>query len=222
METTQTNLSDLALRYPAASRLFQKRRLDFCCGGKQPLADACSARGLDADALLGEILATKPEAPGAGWESLPLHELAEHIVTRYHVPLRDELEDIGRMAEKVERVHDEKASCPRGLAAHLRELGAALLEHMQKEEDVLFPAIRAGQGHRALGSVQALELEHRDVAAALRRSRALTDDLGPPPEACTTWRALYLRLADLEVELMEHMHLENNVLFPRALAAATR
>jgi regulator of cell morphogenesis and NO signaling len=92
-----------------------------------------------------------------------------------------------------------------------------VLDHLAKEEQVLFPLIRSGQGRLAAGPAHAMEREHQDHGRNLARMRDLTNDLTPPQEACTTWRALYLRLESLENELMEHIHLENNVLFPRAL-----
>jgi regulator of cell morphogenesis and NO signaling len=94
---------------------------------------------------------------------------------------------------------------------------ASVLEHLAKEEQVLFPMIQAGHGRHASGPVQAMEHEHHDHAASLKRIRDLAHDLVPPQEACTSWRVLYLRLNQLEADLMEHIHLENNVLFPRAL-----
>jgi regulator of cell morphogenesis and NO signaling len=123
------------------------------------------------------------------------------------------------MARKVEAVHAEKESVPRGLAAHVEALSQTLLDHLDKEEEGLFPMILSGRGGQPSAQVFALEREHEDVALALRKTRDLTTDLVPPAEACTTWRALYLRLDELEAEVMEHVHLENNVLFRRALCA---
>ena len=112
-----------------------------------------------------------------------------------------------------------EAGLPAGLAMHLAAVMEALELHMQKEEQVLFPLIRGGRGAMAGGPVSIMEREHDEHAVALRRTRELTGDLQSPAAACTTWRALYLRLAALERDLMEHIHLENNVLFPRALGS---
>ncbi len=98
-------------------------------------------------------------------------------------------------------------------------LSQTLLDHLDKEEQGLFPMILSGRGGQPSAQVFALEREHEDVALALQKTRDLTTDLVPPAEACTTWRALYLRLDELEAEVMEHVHLENNVLFRRALCA---
>jgi regulator of cell morphogenesis and NO signaling len=131
--------------------------------------------------------------------------------------LRESLPELIRMAEKVETRHGEKASCPKGLAAHLISMHEFVLEHLSKEEQVLFPLIANGQGRIAVGPVHVMEMEHEEHARALAILRRLTNNFDPPAEACITWRALYLGLRQLEEELMVHIHLENNVLFRRAL-----
>ncbi len=215
MPTTATHLSELATTHPAATRVFHRHRLDYCCGGRRSLADVCAERGLDADALLAEIVAT-PADPGASLADRPLPELAAHVVDRYHAPLREDLPRLAAMAAKVERVHGEKPACPLGLGAHLAEWGEEVLLHLDKEEQSLFPTL-AGDAPRT-EIVAALSREHDDHAAALSRTRELTGDLVPPAHACTTWRALYAGLEQVECDLMEHVHIENHILFPRALA----
>jgi regulator of cell morphogenesis and NO signaling len=213
---SRSTLAELAITYPSASRVFHREGLDYCCGGKRSLEEVCAARGLDAASLMEEIERT--ETPDArSWSDRPLNDLITHIVDHYHRSLREELPQLVALAAKVETRHADKESCPRGLAAHLDGVLGSLLEHMSKEEQVLFPMIQGGYGKRAAGPVQAMEHEHHDHAESLRRTRALAHDLVPPEEACTSWRALYLRLNELEADLMEHIHLENNVLFPRAL-----
>ena len=213
-----STLADLATAFPAASRVFHRHGLDYCCGGRRTVLDACRDRGLEAREILEEI-ETSQAGPGTGapWSERPVPELIEHIVQHYHQALRRELPELVALAEKVESRHAAKASCPVGLAGHLRGVHAAVLEHLEKEEQVLFPMILAGRGAGAAGPVQVMEQEHRDHGENLARTRELAHDLVPPEEACTSWRALYLRLHELEAELMEHIHLENNVLFPRAL-----
>ena len=213
-------LADLAVILPAASRVFHRHGLDFCCHGSRPLAEACSPRGLDPQAVLAEIEAEqRAAAPGPRWDERPLAELVEHIETHYHARLRAELPELVALATKVEERHADKASCPRGLRAHLESVHQAVLEHLAKEEQVLFPMIRGGRARLATGPIHVMEAEHEDHAEALQRTRELTADLVAPEEACTSWRALYVRLDALEAELMEHIHLENNVLFRRVLAA---
>jgi regulator of cell morphogenesis and NO signaling len=212
-------LAELAVTHPSAARVFYRHRLDFCCGGKRPLDQVCGERGVDVEALIAEIEAEAPApADESHWERRPLREVVDHIVTTYHARLRTGLPELIALAQKVETVHADKATRPRGLAAHLQEVHAAVLSHLEKEELILFPMIVHGMGERAAAPVQVMEHEHDDHKRNLVRIRELTDDLRAPEEACTTWRALYVGLQRLEQELMEHIHLENNVLFPRALA----
>jgi regulator of cell morphogenesis and NO signaling len=215
-----STLADLAVTFPAASRVFRRHGLDYCCHGRRPVAEACAERNLDASALLSEISAEARLASGVeSWSDRPLPEIVERIVSWYHARLRAELPLLLQMARKVEAVHAEKETVPVGLATHLETLARALLDHLEKEEQGLFPGILSGRVGAPAVTIVALEREHADVALALQRTRALTTDLVPPAEACTTWRALYLRLDEFEAELMEHVHLENNVLFRRALCA---
>jgi regulator of cell morphogenesis and NO signaling len=218
MQPTTTTLAELAVMHPGAARVFFHHRLDFCCGGRRPLDQACRERGLDATAILQEIDAAAPLSDDSPrWDLAPLPTLIDHIVGTYHARLRRDLPDLIEMARRVELRHGDKANCPRGLAAHLESMHAAVLEHLQKEEQILFPMIVRGMGTRAAGPVQVMEMEHDHHRENLVALRAMTDDLRPPDGACATWRALYASLLQLEEELMEHIHLENNVLFPRAL-----
>jgi len=212
--TQLTTLAELATAHASASRVFQRLGLDFCCKGRRSLEIACSERGLDAGAVLAEI--EKDDAGAPAITHAPKDEVISHIVNHYHRRLREELPQLVAMAAKVERVHGDKGDCPLGLAAHLGRMQLELLDHMAKEENVLFPLALSGHP-RLHAPVNVMEAEHRDHAAHLARVRELTGDLVPPPGACATWRALYLRLSDSERELMEHVHLENHVLFPRIL-----
>jgi regulator of cell morphogenesis and NO signaling len=211
-------LADLAVTRAGASRVFHRHGLDFCCNGRISVADACRQAGLDTAALLAEVQAEEAgEPPLERWDEMPLDTVIEHVLARFHAGHRAEVPRLLEMARKVENVHAQKAACPVGLAAHLQRMAVELESHMQKEEQVLFPLIRAGRGRMAQMPVQVMEQEHRDHGANLAKLRRLATDYAPPEEACNTWRALYLGLAELEAELMEHISLENNLLFPRAL-----
>lgn len=211
-------LSELAVSHPGASRVFHRRGIDYCCGGKRTLSDACRDLNLDVDEVVRDILDQDvPEGSQPNWEERPLEELVEFIVERYHKSLRTEIPDLILLAEKVEDRHRDKEACPHGLAQHLKNVHRAVLEHLAKEEQVLFPMIQSGQGKFSSGPVAAMEHEHREHAVNLGRIRELAKNFELPAEACTSWKALYLRLEQLEAELMEHIHLENNILFPRAL-----
>lgn len=163
-------------------------------------------------------LAAAPVERDERWEERPLEELIDHLITRYHEPLRQDLPAWIDAARKVERVHAAKPSCPHGLTEVLMTWRTDMDLHLGKEEQVLFPAILEGtRGLRLAMPIRVMLQEHEDHGATLLRLRALTHDFVPPAEACSTWRALYEGLARLEEELMRHVHLENHVLFPRAL-----
>lgn len=218
-ELLQTSLAAIATRFAGATRVFQRHNLDFCCRGHETVAAACAARSLDPESLLTELDSElRPTNEGEDWETRSIVDLLDHLQTRYHDRHRQELPRLFSMAAKVESVHAERASCPHGLAAHLNGCSEDLDRHMQKEEQILFPMLRAGHGSHAAGPVQVMEQEHQEHGANLRRLRQLAHDYVPPSGACATWRALYLGLEEFERELMQHIHLENHVLFPRVLA----
>jgi regulator of cell morphogenesis and NO signaling len=211
------SLARLATQVPGAALTFQRLGLDFCCGGQATLADACATRGLDLAAVEADLRAsTFTDRAFVAWELRPLGEVIDHVLAQFHERHRAELPPLILLARRVEERHADKAACPRGLAEHLEHMAGELELHMQKEEQVLFPLIRQGRGRLALMPIQVLEEEHKDHARALARLRELAGDYVVPPEGCTTWTALYLGLAELERALFEHIHLENNVLFPRA------
>jgi regulator of cell morphogenesis and NO signaling len=226
--TESTLIADIAADVPSSVRVFQRYSVDFCCGGKRPLAVACEEQGLSFSDIRREIelVAAAPAAAQHDWNTASLHDLTDHIVTAYHQPLREEMPRLGAMAARVARVHGQKA--PRLLdriEAIVGELSADLSEHMRKEEIVLFPAIRSIEngGTSAMPldrPIHVMELEHDRAGELLAELRVLTAGYVPPDWACATARALYQGLADLEASMHLHVHLENNVLFPRAIALA--
>ncbi|MBK8013915.1 MAG: iron-sulfur cluster repair protein YtfE [Deltaproteobacteria bacterium] len=213
-------LGNLATAHPAATSVFLRHRLDFCCGGGQKLDEACRNAGIDPAVVAAEITAQSAGVDDGPqrWDTRPVPELIDHILTRYHEPLRKDLPALVEAAKKVERVHGAKPTCPRGLAEHLELVHAEVGNHLAKEEQMLFPALRSGnRGQTVHMPIRVMMQEHEDHGVNLKRIREITSDFALPAEACGTWRALYAGLEKLESELMEHIHLENNVLFPRAL-----
>ena len=224
METTNQTLAEMARATPAATRVFLRHRLDFCCGGKRTLSEACERAGLDAAAIVREIQAeeTRPD-DDIWWEERSSTELVDHIERRYHAGLRRDLPALLAAARRVERVHAGKPDVPVGLANLLADLAEELEQHMRKEEQVLFPMLRQGaRGEPVYMPIRMLESEHDGHGQMLARVRALTSDLAVPANACATWSALYQGLEALEADLMQHVHLENNVLFARAVQAEPR
>jgi regulator of cell morphogenesis and NO signaling len=196
-----TTLAELAVVHPAPPGLPQP--VDFCCGGPQPgrrLPGAAARSGHHPRRHRGRGSAGRGPPR---WDEAPLPSLVSHIVTTYHQRLRAALPELVAMARKVEQRHGDKASCPRGLAAALEAMHESLLDHLRKEEEILFPLIVSGLGTQAAAPVHVMEIEHEHHREHLLALRSLTDDLTPPAEACTTWRALYLGLQQLEQELME-------------------
>jgi len=219
IKTTEQTLGDLVAAFPAAARIFHRYGIDYCCGGNQSLRQACAAKDIDAEAVFREVEAAQAkEKDDIRWDQRSIEELVQHIIDRYHGPLRTELPRLIELASFVERAHADKPDRPEGLKDLLIGVRAAVESHLVKEEEILFPFILAGGGPTAHMPVQVMVREHEDHGKNLRRIRELTGDLTVPEHACATWRELYRSLGEFEVELMEHIHLENNILFPRALA----
>lgn len=218
--TAESKVGLIATEHPLATRVFARHGIDFCCGGGSPLREVCAKHELEVERLIGEIEAEINTDPSGEerWDQRPLGELIDHILSVYHEPLKEELPRLEAMARKVLAVHgDKELEMLSGVLDTFLALKADLEPHMMKEEQVLFPMIRSGQGHAAEGPISVMEMEHDAVGGMLRRLRALTDDYKVPAAACNTWRALWHGLADLERALHEHIHLENNILHERAL-----
>jgi len=200
---------------PGATKILHRHRLDFCCGGHRNLSDACKDAGLDPRAILEEIDDAeeaddaKPTPP----DGIPA--LVDHIVEHYHVPGKRALPELIRMAMKVRIAHVEHPRCPRGIVEHLAMMFEAIADHLAKEETILFPLLKSGGHLQAGGPIHCMEEEHDQHGANLAHLRMICDDFRVPEGACATWWQLYRDLEEFEAELMEHVHLENNVLFPR-------
>jgi regulator of cell morphogenesis and NO signaling len=222
MNTTTTiiraedTLADLAAHWAFASRVFQRHDLDFCCQGRRTLAEACRERRLPLDQVLDELRRELvPRSAEDDWAQRPTAQLVAHLVDHFHRGHREELPRLIAMAEKVERVHRDRATCPNGLTAHLRGISDRLERHMQKEEQILFPLLLVEAVTTARDPIACMIHEHDEHGRDLARLRQLSRDFAPPADACGTWRALYLGLHEFERAVMEHIHLENHVLFPR-------
>jgi regulator of cell morphogenesis and NO signaling len=214
-------LGDLVVANPAATRVFLRHRLDFCCGGKRSLEDACREAGLAPAAIVAELEQEERGDTSIHWDQLTQRELADQIESHYHAALRRDVPPLVEAARKVERVHARKPAVPAGLADTLAEFLADMEAHMQKEENILFPMIRRGvPGEAVYMPIRVMEREHESHAEHLARIRRLTCDLRLPAYACATWTALYRGLEAMEAELFEHIHLENNILFSRAIRGA--
>jgi regulator of cell morphogenesis and NO signaling len=223
----ETTVAAIATEHPAAIKVFQRHGIDFCCGGKRPLAEVCAERNVSPEGVIGEIEALLvPDSDERDWRQAPLAELARHIVARYHDMLRDELPRLSFMADKVNRVHGARwPEMIPPLADTFEELRRELEAHMDDEERTLFPGVVALEGDGAASgagdftaSIEELEREHEHAGRLLERMHVLTGGFTPPEDACNTFRGLFHGLAQLTADMHVHVHLENNILFPRAIA----
>jgi regulator of cell morphogenesis and NO signaling len=205
-------VAEIATTLPGATAIFRAHHIDFCCGGARPLAEAAAEGAVPLAQIEAELARL---APAADTPPESTNALIEHILARYHETHRSELPELLRLAARVEERHAANAQVPAGLHAALQELAAALDEHMAKEEQILFPLMLHG-GHPMIHApISVMRGEHDEHGARLARIETLTHGLQLPEEACPTWRALYTGLRKLIDDVHEHVHLENNVLFPR-------
>jgi regulator of cell morphogenesis and NO signaling len=217
-------LGDVVTINPATARVLESFGLDYCCHGDQPLDAACAAAGLDVDDVVNR-LSELPVEGDTDWVELEAPALADHIVATHHAYLHEELPLLDTLARKVELVHGERHPELAEVARLVTEIRADLEPHLMKEERVLFPSIRAlstGVTEFAFGSVanpiRMMMLEHDRCGELLLELRAVTADFAVPPDACASYRSLYERLGALELDTHIHIHKENHVLFPKAVA----
>ena len=216
-------------RRPSLSRVFEQAGIDYCCGGKKTLEQACREKDIDPEGFVGrleEAQSPHDEQVVVDAAAMRLTELADHIEQTHHAYLRSELPRLDAMIEKVATVHGDKEPRLRTVRATLPALAQELSMHMTKEEQILFPMVRQLEASERTpafhcGSlanpIRQMEQEHDQAGSALARLRDLTDGYTPPPWACNTYRAMLDALDHLERDLHQHIHKENNVLFPRAL-----
>lgn len=225
--TLESTIGELVAARPLLARIFQKLGIDYCCGGKQTLATACTHKGLDPAttvALLESAVALLTAGPAeVDAAAMGLGQLADHIEATHHAYLKAELPRLREMADRVATKHGWRDARLPKMAAAVNTLTLEMLSHMQKEEKVLFPLVRqveAGARGDLSAPIGCMEAEHQAAGELTAQLRELTDGFTPNAEACNTHRALLAGLAEFESDLHRHVHKENNVLFPRALAQA--
>lgn len=211
-------IGQIAVALPGSTAVFRRLKLDFCCGGQVSLREAAAGRGVDLAALLQELAAL--ERPSTEPAPLEPAALIDHILTRFHAVHRQQLPELIRMARRVEAVHRDHPEVPAGLADLLEQAEQELLDHMEKEEQVLFPIMKAGGNPMVIYPIRMMRTEHTSHGAMLEQLLSRAHDARPPEGACNTWRALYAGVAQLADDLIAHIHLENNVLFPSFEAQA--
>jgi regulator of cell morphogenesis and NO signaling len=233
--TRETTLRDLVAHHPQARHVLERRHVDYCCGGDRPLGQAAEAAGVDYDLLAGE-LARALDRPRKGaddrdWLHAPAGDLVDHIEQRHHAFMRRMLPAIVELIGKVLKAHaDRHGEMLRKLQFTFHELKEEIRLHLMKEEQILFPLIRqmeaAAEGRGQVpenhcgtveNPIRQMEHEHDNAGDALARLREMTGDYTLPEDACMSMKALYEDLQAVEADLHEHIHLENNILFPKAV-----
>jgi regulator of cell morphogenesis and NO signaling len=207
------SVGDVAANLPGATSVFRKYRIEFCCAGDDSLADAAERHSVDMDALVQELQSLDSQAR-MEWPTAT-EELIQFILERYHHSCRHDLPELIGLARMVEGEHGDHPRVPLGLAATYTVLHQELEQHMQKEEQILFPAMLAGAEAMLSGPIRVMRHEHDEAAAALAELVRMTNDFQLPQNACSSWRTLYRLSRKFVEDLQEHIHLENNVLFPR-------
>ena len=230
--TAEKTVRDLALENPAATRIFERLRIDYCCGGGRTLTEACRAAAMPVEAVLAALdaAAAAQPAPARDWQTAPLADLVGHIQNTHHVYTREVLARVPALLETVCATHGPAHPELLRIRDTWDGLSAELSTHMMKEEMVLFPyivrmeeAVLAGEPvlpppfGTVRNPVAMMMREHDGAGDALREIRAASNNFTVPEEACLTFRSLYTALAEFEADLHQHIHLENNILFPRAL-----
>jgi regulator of cell morphogenesis and NO signaling len=231
----EKTVREWALENPSATRVFEKLSIDYCCGGNLPLEEACRKANLNVDQVL-EALKMADEAALAApkdrdWQVEPIAALIAHIQKTHHAYTREEIARLGPLFDKVCSVHGTNHPELLQIREIFQALAQELSAHLMKEEMVLFPyilrmeAAAAGNEPRArapFGSVQnpvsMMEHEHDSAGNALRAMNKASNGYSAPANACVSYQTLYTALAAFEADLHRHIHLENNILFPRAVA----
>jgi len=233
--TTEKTVRELAQEKPGAARVFEKLGIDYCCGGKQTLEQACHSAGIPVNDVLGALEVADHSgqalAKDSDWQKEPLGDLMFHIRITHHKYTREAIARLGPLFEKVCSVHGERHPELFELRAIFQSLAQELTTHLLKEEMVLFPYVERMEESvlqkepilpapfgTLRNPVSMMEHEHDSAGNALRKLREISQGYTAPPDACVSSQTLYKALAEFEADLHQHIHLENNILLPRAIA----
>lgn len=236
IDTRQSTIRDIVADDYRAAAIFQKHGIDFCCGGNRPVADACAERGIETSTVFDEIeaaLAGPGDAPR--FSSWDLDFLVNYIVTNHHAYVRGAIPTLLAHTRRVAEVHGERHPEVVTIARHFEAVADEMQQHMMKEERILFPAIAALAASAREGRpfarppfgtvanpIRMMELEHESAGGTMAAIRTLSGNYLPPEDACTTYRVMLKELEAFEADLHRHVHLENNILFPKALGLEQR
>jgi regulator of cell morphogenesis and NO signaling len=219
-------VSELVSQRPARARVFEKYGIDYCCGGKIPLADACAAKNLDPSQVAGALLASDNAIPDTrDWSSAPLAQLVTHIEQTHHAFLRAELPRLDFFTNKIANKHGNDRPFLVELRRAFVDFKTEREQQMSYEEEILFPRIRQldaplfpGAATPVKDSIASMIRDHDVALRALADMRRVTSNYTPHEGCCPTYGAVFASLAELESDVHLHIHKENNILFPRAIA----
>jgi len=233
MPTITETVREIALNQPTSIRVFERFGIDYCCGGRKPLAVACKEQDVEIDAVLSAlaVAASEPRPEETDWSKASLADLAGHILSQHHEYLKTELPRLETLARKVVAAHGPNHPELAAVQSALQTLSSELTQHMGKEEMILFPYIAqlesalahgGARPHSCFGTVAnpiaMMTREHDDAGELLAQIRELSGNYTVPQDACPTYHAYFDGLSAMEQDLHQHIHLENNILFPRAVA----
>ena len=228
--TAAKTVRELAVEVPNATRVFEKLGIDYCCGGHKPLDEACAGANVSVDRVLAALekgVDASTDTITRDWNTAPLSELVDHIVDKHHAYVKSEIPRLQALLAKVVGVHGKNHPELEHVQAAFGELAAELTGHLQKEELILFPYVKkmasdAKPAPSCFGTVQnpirMMMFEHDNAGAKLREMRAATHDYTLPADSCFSYGTLFSALVEFEADLHQHIHLENNILFPKAIA----
>ncbi|MGP8269249.1 MAG: iron-sulfur cluster repair di-iron protein [Terracidiphilus sp.] len=232
MTTSTLTVREIALEQPSSIRVFEHFGIDYCCGGRKPLAEACTVNNLSVDEVLAALeAAAKTDAPlPFDWPQVTLRQLIEQIVATHHSYVKRELPRLAVLAQKVVNRHGDTQPHLLAMQKALAQLDDELTHHLVKEENILFPYIGGLEAAQVSGGalpeacfgtvanpIAMMTSEHDAAGALLAEIRALSNQFTTPAGACPTYHAYYDGLKEFEQDLHQHIHLENNILFPRAI-----
>ena len=205
----------------STASVFKKYQLDFCCGGGKTVENACKNANINVDDVVNDLMNNKPknDAPNLNFKDWSAEFLADYIVYVHHTYVRQNLDIINEFAEKVANVHGQHEPRTIEIASLFSNISSELTSHMRKEEFILFPAIKAkADNHNFELDVKTMSLiedEHEEVGEMIKKIQELSDNFTTPEWACNTFKALYFKLEEFTNDLYQHIHLENNILFPK-------
>lgn len=225
--TGSETVGEIVTAFPGASNLMKEYKIDFCCGGSRPLSEALRQKGIDEKTFLEELnrlhqQALQKQQQNVDWRNAPLADLIDHIVQNHHAYLLKELPLLSEFVTKIFRVHG--AAHPELAQLHrlFHQMKTDLEQHLVEEEEKVFPLIKEAEQsgtreafRKAVETIAKMEDDHSAVGELLKEMREITDDYRLPEGACRTYTLTFQKLEELESDMFQHIHLENNVLFPR-------